>query len=89
MIGFWLQTPNEGPKVKLLNPNKRRLRLTIGILGQDEAERLEDHGHLQVGYTSPRIKRRVKSRRYHRCLGYGHVARTVRARSVRPASGAD
>ncbi|XP_051167802.1 CCHC-type zinc finger nucleic acid binding protein-like [Leptopilina boulardi] len=55
------------------------MKLAVVVTNLDEADRLEKLGHIKVGFMCCPIKRRVMVLRCHRCLGYGHIARSCAA----------
>lgn len=52
-----LADPDEGRRIKLLGPSKRKLRLAVVILGEANAVGLQDLGHLWFGFVSARVRR--------------------------------
>ena len=63
------------PEVKVLNPNRRALKLAVMVLPEEEARKLEEITHLKVGMTSCRVRRRMVITRCFRCLKFGHQRR--------------
>ena len=55
--------------VMVLNPNRRRLKLAVVVLPEDEAIKLEEQSHLKVGMTRCQVRRRAaRGRTSFRCV---------------------
>ncbi|XP_051161507.1 uncharacterized protein LOC127281694 [Leptopilina boulardi] len=65
-------------KVTVLGPNKRRMKLAVVVTDQEEAAGLEELGRIKIGFMCCQIRNRVMVVRCHRCLGYGHLARSCK-----------
>ena len=51
-----LRNEQTNPKVKILNPNRKGLKLVVVVLPEEEAIKLEELSHLKVGMTRCRVR---------------------------------
>ena len=66
------------PEVKVLNPNRRGLKLAVVVLLEEETVKLEELSHLKVGMTSCQVRRRVVVTRCFRCHDFGEQRRSCK-----------
>ena len=64
--------PDTDRKVSVLGPNSRGQKLAICELGDQDATRLLETGHIKIGFVNCRVRTRVMVPRCYKCLGYGH-----------------
>ena len=65
-----LRNEQMNPEVKVLNPNRRGLKLAMVVLPKDEAIKLGELSHLKVGMRSCRVRHSVVDTRCFRCLEF-------------------
>ncbi|XP_043481639.1 uncharacterized protein LOC122510801 [Leptopilina heterotoma] len=67
--------PTGSRKVTVLGPNKRGAKLAVVVTSQEDADKLEEIGHIKIGFVSCKIRRRTMVTWCHKCLDYGHIGR--------------
>ena len=73
-----LRNEQMNPKVKVLNPNRRGLKLAVVVLLEEETAKIEELSRLKVGMKSCQVRRRVVVTRCFRCLEFGHQRRSCK-----------
>ena len=65
-------------KISLTKRPCRGTRKAYVLLHEARALKLLKAAHIKIGWVSCRIRTKMETNRYYRCLGFGHIARTCR-----------